>query len=68
MTPVVVNMDKTIRWLERQVMPSLLMIEEIERKTGANYLEEIDRHTRLTDKQEVKIKQMITDIANVIED
>lgn len=49
-------------------MPSLLMIEEIERKTGANYLEEIDRHTRLTDKQEVKIKQMITDIANVIED
>lgn len=44
------------------------MIEEIERKTGANYLEEIDRHTRLTDKQEMKIKQMTTDIADVIED
>lgn len=68
MTPVVVNMDKTIRWLERQVMPSLLMIEEIERKTGANYLEEIDRHTRLTDKHEMKIKQMTTDITDVIED
>ena len=68
MTPVAVNMDKTIRWLERQVMPSLLMIEEIERKTGANYLEEIDRHTRLTDKQEMKIKQMTTDISDVIED
>lgn len=68
MTPVAVNMDRTIRWLERQVMPSLLMIEEIERKTGANYLEEIDRHTRLTDKQEMKIKQMTTDIADVIED
>lgn len=68
MTPVAINMDKTIRWLERQVMPSLLMIEEIERKTGANYLEEIDRHTRLTDKQELKIKQMTTDIVDVIED
>ncbi len=68
MTPVAVNMDKTIRWLKRQVMPSLLMIEEIERKTGANYLEGIDRHTRLTDKQEMKIKQMITDIADIIED
>ncbi|HBF0728208.1 TPA: XRE family transcriptional regulator [Clostridioides difficile] len=68
MTPVAVNMDKTIRWLERQVMPSLLMIEEIERQTGANYLEEIDRHTRLTDKQEMKIRQMTTDIADVIED
>ncbi len=68
MTPVAVNMDRTIRWLERQVMPSLLMIEKIERKTGANYLEEIGRHTRLTDKQEMKVKQMTTDISDVIED
>ena len=48
-------------------MPSLLMIKEIEKKTGANYLEEIDRHTKLTEKQELKIKQMTTDIANMIE-
>ena len=54
MTPVAVNMDKTIRWLERQVMPSLLMIKEIEKETGANYLEAIDRQTRLTDKQELR--------------
>lgn len=66
MTPVAVNMDKTIRWLERQVMPSLLMIKEIEKETGANYLEAIDRQTRLTDKQELKIKQMTTDISDVI--
>lgn len=67
MTPVAVNMDKTKRWLERQVMPSLLMIKEIEKQTGANYLEEIDRHTRLTERQELKIKQMTTDIADMIE-
>ena len=35
--------------------------------TGAKYLEEIDRHTRLTEKQELKIKQMTTDIADMIE-
>ena len=67
MTPVAVNMDKTKRWLERQVMPSLLMIKEIEKQTGANYLEAIDRLTRLTEKQELKIKQMTTDIADMIE-
>lgn len=60
-------MDKTKRWLERQVMPSLLMIKEIEKKTGENYLEEINRHTRLTEKQKLKIKQMTTDIADMIE-
>ena len=43
------------------------MIKEIEKQTGANYLEEIDRHTRLTEKQELKIKQMTTDIADMIE-
>lgn len=49
MTPVAVNMDKTIRWLERQVMPSLLMIKEIEKETGGELLgsnrhaDEIDR-------------------------
>ena len=32
MTPVAVNMEKTKRWLERQVMPSLLMIKEIEKE------------------------------------
>ena len=42
------------------------MIKEIEKETGANYLEAIDRQTRLTDKQELKIKQMTTDISDVI--
>ncbi|MGC3071335.1 hypothetical protein ACPTIN_12200 [Enterococcus faecalis] len=44
-----------------------MMIKEIEKKTEANYLEEIDRHTKLTEKQKLKIKQMTTDIADMIE-
>lgn len=66
--PVDVNIDKTIRWLKKQVMPSLLMIEEIERLNGTNYLEEIDRQTQLTEKQELKVKQITTKIEDVIEE
>ena len=60
------NADKIVNEKDKE-MPSLLMIKEIEKQTGANYLEEIDRHTRLTEKQELKIKQMTTDIADMIE-
>lgn len=65
--PVAVNMDKTLRWIKRQVMPSLLMIKEIEKKTGIHYLKGIRKHTQLTEKQELKIKQMITKIEDIIE-
>ena len=37
MNPVPVNMERTLQWLERQVMPSIVMIEEIDRLTGSNY-------------------------------
>ena len=66
MTSFAVNMDKRIRWLERQVMPFLLMIEEIEKRTGVNYLKVISKQTRLTEKQEMKIKQMTTNITDVL--
>lgn len=65
--PVAVNMDKTLRWIKRQVMPSLLMIKEIEKKTGIHYLKDIRTHTQLTEKQELKIKQMTTKIEDIIE-
>ena len=35
MNPVPVNMERTLQWLERQVMPSIVMIEEIDRLTGS---------------------------------
>lgn len=65
--PVAVNMDKTLRWIKRQVMPSLLMVKEIEKKTGTHYLKDIQKHTELTEKQELKIKQMTTKIEDIIE-
>ena len=67
MNPVPVNMERTLQWLERQVMPSIVMIEEIDRLTGSNYMKMIDEATSLTEKQEMIVEQMCTDITEVIE-
>ncbi len=67
MNPVPVNMERTLQWLERQVMPSIVMIEEIDRLTGSNYMKMIDECTHLSEKQEMLVEQMCTDISDVIE-
>ncbi|HBG7746056.1 TPA: replication initiation factor domain-containing protein, partial [Clostridioides difficile] len=67
MNPVPVNMERTLQWLEKQVIPSIVMIEEIDRLTGSNYMKMIDEATSLTEKQEMIVEQMCTDIAEVIE-
>ena len=67
MKPVPVNMERTLQWLEKQVMPSIMMIEEIDRLTGSNYMKMIDECTHLSEKQEMLVEQMCTDIADVIE-
>ncbi len=61
MNPVPVNMERTLQWLERQVMPSIVMIEEIDRLTGSNYMKMIDECTNLSEKQEMLVEQMCTD-------
>lgn len=50
MNPVPVNMERTLQWLEKQVMPSIIMLEEIDRLTGTNYMKAIDEDTKLTEK------------------
>ena len=67
MNPVPVNMERALQWLERQVMPSILMIEEIDRLTGTNYIKAIDEDTKLKEEQEMIVEQMCTDISEVIE-
>ncbi len=42
-------------------------IEEIDRLTGSNYMKMIDECTHLSEKQEMLVEQMCTDIADVIE-
>ncbi len=40
---------------------------EIDRLTGSNYMKMIDECTHLSEKQEMLVEQMCTDIADVIE-
>ncbi|TDA21798.1 XRE family transcriptional regulator [Extibacter muris] len=67
MNPVPVNLERTLSWLERQVMPSLVMLEEIDRLTGTSYMKEIDENSKLSEKQEMTVLQMCMDISEVIE-
>ena len=52
MKPGPVKYRRTLQWLERQVMPSIVMIEEIDRLTGSNYMKMIDGYRHLSEKHE----------------
>ena len=66
MRPMPVNVDNTLKWLERQVAPTLKVIREIGENVGVDYLGEIEKQTHLNEKHEMKIKQMTTDIQEII--
>ncbi len=66
MRPMPVNVDNTLKWLERQVAPTLKVIREIGENIGVDYLGEIENQTHLNEKHKMKIKQMTTDIQEII--
>ncbi len=51
------TIERTIRWIARQVDPTLKMLEEIAEKTGFDYLKEIRKHTKLSEKHQKIIEQ-----------
>ena len=63
-----VNVDNTLKWLEKQVAPTLKVIRKISENAGVDYLGAIENQTHLTQKHEMKIKQMTTDIQEIIMD
>lgn len=60
------TLERTLRWIGRQVDPTLKMLEKIAEKTGVDYLKKIRRHTKLTDKHKRIIKQQTASIEEVI--
>lgn len=60
------TLERTLRWVERQVDPTLKMLEEIAKKTGVDYLKEIRKHTKLTEKHEQIIAQQTASPEEVI--
>ena len=60
------TLDKTLRWIQRQVDPTLKMLETITAKTGIDYLKEIRKSTKLTEKHYKIIEQQTTSTEDVI--
>ena len=60
------TLDRTLRWIQRQVDPTLKMLETITAKTGIDYLKEIRKSTKLTEKHYKIIEQQTTSTENVI--
>ena len=60
------TLDRTLRWIQRQVDPTLKMLETITEKTGVDYLKEIRKSTKLTEKHYKIIEQQTTSTEDVI--
>ena len=60
------TLDRTLRWIQRQVDPTLKMLETITAKTGIDYLKEIRKSTKLTEKHYKIIEQQTTSTEDVI--
>ena len=60
------TLDRTLRWIQRQVDPTLKMLETITAKTGIEYLKEIRKSTKLTEKHYKIIEQQTTSTEDVI--
>lgn len=60
------TLDRTLRWIQRQVDPTLKMLEAITAKTGIDYLKEIRKSTKLTEKHYKIIEQQTTSTEDVI--
>lgn len=60
------TLDRTLRWIQRQVDPTLKMLETITAKTGVDYLKEIRKSTKLTEKHYKIIEQQTKSTEDVI--
>lgn len=62
------TMERTLKWLQRQVAPTLKMMKKIDDGNGTDYLKTIQKQAKLTEKQEMIIKQQTTPVQDLIED
>ena len=50
------TLDRTLRWVQRQVAPTLKMLKKIDKGNGTDYMETIEQQAKLTEKHEMIIK------------
>ena len=59
--------DHTLRWVQRQVAPTLKMLKKIDKGNGTDYMETIEQQAKLTEKHEMIIKQQTTPAKDLVE-
>ena len=57
----------TLRWVQRQVAPTLKMLKKIDKGNGTDYMETIEQQAKLTEKHEMIIKQQTTPAKDLVE-
>ena len=51
------TLDRTLRWVQRQVAPTLKMLKKIDKGNGTDYMETIEQQAKLTEKHEMILLQ-----------
>lgn len=60
------TLDRTLRWVQRQVAPTLKMLKKIDKGNGTDYMETIEQQAKLTEKHEMIIKQQTTPAKDLV--
>ncbi|WP_143476846.1 replication initiation factor domain-containing protein, partial [Clostridioides difficile] len=61
------TLDRTLRWVERQVAPNLKMLKKSEKRNGTEDMETIKQQEKLKEKKEMIIKQKTTPAKDLVE-
>ena len=61
------TLERTLRWVQRQVAPTLKMLKKIDKGNGTDYMETIEQQAKLTEKHEMIIKQQTTPAKDLVE-
>ena len=61
------TLDRTLRWVQRQVAPTLKMLKRIDKGNGTDYMKTIEQQAKLTEKHEMIIKQQTTPAKDLVE-
>ena len=61
------TLDRTLRWVQRQVASTLKMLKKIDKGNGTDYMETIEQQAKLTEKHEMIIKQQTTTAKDLVE-
>ena len=61
------TLDRTLRWVQKQVAPTLKMLKRIDKGNGTDYMKTIEQQAKLTEKHEMIIKQQTTPAKDLVE-